>query len=341
MPFTYTITDTLQNGGGTIIYRAVRDEDGRLVVIKALGPNRPRPRDLARLRNEQEIGAQLTTPSAIRPLALEVIDAAPALVLEDFGGRSLDQLLGGPMEHRAFLKLAISIAEAVAEVHEQNVIHKDLKPHNILVREDGAVQITDFGIATLLAREQQLPQNPRLIEGTLPYMSPEQTGRMNRALDYRTDLYSLGVTFYELLTGRLPWQASDPLEWIFCHVAQVPESPSERVPGVPAQLSAIVMKLLAKVAEERYQTARGLAHDLRRCLESLEASGVIYPFPLAEWDLPGRFQLPQKLYGRQAELETLLGAFARVASTGGAELVLAVGGAGVGKSSLIHALRRP
>ncbi len=341
MPSTYTITDTLQNGGGTIIYRAVRDEDGRSVVIKALGPNRPRPRDLARLRNEQEIGAQLTTPSAVRPLALEVIDAAPALVLEDFGGRSLDELLGGPMEHRAFLKLAISIAEAVAEVHEQNVIHKDLKPHNILVREDGAVQLTDFGIATLLAREQQLPQNPRLIEGTLPYMSPEQTGRMSRALDYRTDLYSLGVTFYELLTGSLPWQASDPLEWIFCHVAQVPESPSERVPGVPAQLSAIVMKLLAKVAEERYQTARGLAHDLRRCLESLEASGVIYPFPLAEWDLPGRFQLPQKLYGRQAELETLLGAFARVASTGGAELVLAVGGAGVGKSSLIHALRRP
>jgi predicted ATPase/signal transduction histidine kinase/tRNA A-37 threonylcarbamoyl transferase component Bud32 len=342
MPSTYTITDTLQNGGGTIIYRAVRDEDGRSVVIKALGPSRPRPRELARLRNEQEIGARLTTRSAARPLALETIDAAPALVMEDFGGRSLEQFLGEPMELHAFLRLAIAIAEAVAEIHEQHVIHKDLKPHNILVREaDGAVQLADFGIATLLAREQQLPQNPRLIEGSLPYMSPEQTGRMNRSLDHRTDLYSLGVTFYELLTGGLPWQASDPLEWIFCHVAQVPASPSERVPGVPAQLSAIVMKLLAKVAEERYQTARGLAHDLRRCLESLEASGVIHPFPLAERDLPGRFQLPQKLYGRQAELEALLGAFERVASTGGAELVLAVGGAGVGKSALIHALRRP
>ncbi|HEX8436015.1 ATP-binding sensor histidine kinase [Archangium sp.] len=342
MPSTYTITHTLQRGGGTIIYRAVRDEDGRQVVIKALGPSRPRPRDLARLRNEHEIGSQLTTQSAVRLLALETIDAAPALVMEDFGGRSLDQLLGEPIQPGAFLRLAIAIAEAVAEVHEQHVIHKDLKPHNILVREeDGAIQIVDFGIATFLAREQHLPQNPRLIEGSLPYMSPEQTGRMNRALDYRTDLYSLGVTFYEMLTGVLPWLATDPLEWIFCHVAQVPASPSERIPGVPAQLSAIVMRLLAKVAEERYQTARGLAHDLRRCLESLEASGVIHPFPLAERDLPGRFQLPQKLYGRQAELEALLGAFERVAGTGSAELVLAVGAAGVGKSALIHALRRP
>ncbi|HEX8824858.1 MAG TPA: ATP-binding sensor histidine kinase [Archangium sp.] len=342
MPSTYTITDTLQNTGGTIIYRAVRDEDGRSVIIKALGPNRPRPRDLARLRNEQEIGERLTTRSAVRPIALETIDAAPALVMEDFGGRSLDWFLGEPMETRAFLRLAIAIAEAVAEVHEQHVIHKDLKPHNILLREeDGAVQLADFGIATLLTREQQLPQHPRLIEGSLPYMSPEQTGRMNRALDSRTDLYSLGVTCYELLTGALPWQASDPIEWIFCHVAQVPASPSERVPGVPAQLSAIVMKLLAKVAEERYQTARGLAHDLRRCLESLETWGVIHPFPLAERDLSGRFRLPQKLYGRQAELAVLLETFERSASTGSAELVLAVGGAGIGKSALIHALRRP
>jgi predicted ATPase/signal transduction histidine kinase/tRNA A-37 threonylcarbamoyl transferase component Bud32 len=342
MPSTYTITDTLQHGGGTIIYRAVRDEDGQQVVIKALGPNRPRPRDLARLRNEQEIGGQLRTRSAVRPLAIETIGSAPALVLEDFGGRSLEWLLGKPMEPHAFLRLAIAIAEALAEVHEQHVIHKDLKPHNILVREqDGAVQLADFGIATLLTREQQLPQNPRLIEGSLPYMSPEQTGRMNRSLDYRTDLYSLGVTFYELLTGTLPWQASDPLEWIFCHVAQVPASPSERVPGIPAQLSAIVMKLLAKVAEERYQTARGLAHDLRRCLEDLETTGSLSTFPLAERDLPGRFQLPQKLYGRQAELEALLEAFTRVSNTGTAELVLAVGGAGVGKSALIHGLRRP
>ena len=342
MPSTYTLTDTLQTDGGTVIYRAVRDEDGRQVVIKTFGPSRPRPRDLARLRNEQEIASQLTTPRTVRLIALETIGTVPALVMEDFGGRSLDGFLGEPMELRAFLRLAIAIAEAVAEVHEQHVIHKDLKPHNILVRaRDGAVQISDFGIATFLAREQQLPQNPRLIEGSLPYMSPEQTGRMNRALDHRTDLYSLGVTFYEMLTGGLPWQAADPLEWIFCHVAQVPALPSERVPGVPAQLSAIVMKLLAKVAEERYQSARGLAHDLRRCLESLEASGVIHPFALAARDLSGRFQLPQKLYGRQAEVDALLEAFERVATTGSPELVLAAGGAGMGKSALIHGLRRP
>ena len=223
-------------------------------------------------------------------------------VLEDPGGEPLDRLLGGPMELESFLRLAVGIAKAVGEVHGGDLVHKDIKPSNILVNgTTGAVKLTGFGIASRLTRERQAPGPPETIAGTLAYMAPEQTGRMNRSIDSRSDLYSLGITLYQMLTGSLPFTASDPMEWVHCHIARKPVTPAARLPNVPAALSAIVMKLLAKTAEERYQTAGGLERDLRRCLAEWETQRGIGDFRLGEHDTPDRLLIPEQLYGRERE----------------------------------------
>jgi predicted ATPase/signal transduction histidine kinase/tRNA A-37 threonylcarbamoyl transferase component Bud32 len=338
----FTVVETLHEGNGTFLLRAVRDADRLPVVIKALDPRRRRPRDLDRLKNEHDIGRALELAETVRPIGLITYEGMPALVMEDFGGESLDRCLVTPLDPGRFVPLAVRIAHAVAEIHKQNVLHKDLKPENILLNpESGEVKIADFGIATRLYREQTTAQPLRLIEGSLPYMSPEQTGRMNRTIDHRSDLYSLGVTFYELLTGRLPFQATDPLEWVHCHIARMPVLPAEVEPAVPEVLSAIVMKLLAKAADERYQNAAGLEHDLQRCLTALQSTGRIEPFALGERDVSERFQIPQKFYGRDTEIALLLAAFERVVATSTAALVLISGYSGAGKSSLVHELYRP
>ncbi|MDC3958989.1 sensor histidine kinase [Polyangium jinanense] len=338
----YTLTETLSDHDGVAVYRGRRDADQRPVVIKMLDPRRCRPRDLERLKNEYEIGRTLDIPAVAKPLALESLEGSPALVTEDAGSVSLLHLLGAPMGVPRFLPLAVAIAQAVAEIHAQSIIHKDLKPANILVHPaTGAVQIADLGIASRLPRELRSAQPLRLIEGSLPYLSPEQTGRMNRAIDNRSDLYSLGVTFYQMLTGRLPFQATDSLEWVHCHIARSPAPPAELVPSVPEVLSRIVMKLLAKGAEERYQSAAGLRHDLARCLASWQSTSRLEPFPLGQRDMGDRFRIPEKLHGRDEELAALLGAFRRVVAEGTPEFVLVSGYAGVGKSSLVHELDKP
>ncbi len=205
------------------------------------------------------------------------------LMLEDPGGEPLDRLLGAPLETGRFLNLAIGIASALAKLHQRGLIHKDIKPSHILVDcADGQVRLTGFGIASRLPSERQAPEPPETIAGTLAYMAPEQTGRMNRSIDARSDLYALGVTFYQMLTGTLPFTAGDPMEWVHCHIARRPVPPAERLATVPEAVSAIVMKLLAKTAEERYQTATGVAHDLRHCLAAWERHGRIDGFPLGE-----------------------------------------------------------
>src|SRR5258707_4596295 len=211
------------------------------------------------------------------------------LVLEDPGGAPLDRLLGRPLDVSPFLRIAIPLAGALRRVHERDLIHKDIKPANILVdAASGGVWLTGFGIASRLPRERQAPAPPEMIAGTLAYMAPEQTGRMNRSVDSRSDLYALGVTFYEMLTGTLPFTAADPMEWVHCHIARQPVPPDERVAGIPRPLSAIVTKLLAKTAEDRYQTAAGLTSDLRRCLAEWESHGRIEPFPLGTEDASDR-----------------------------------------------------
>jgi serine/threonine protein kinase len=263
------------------------------------------------------------------------------LVLDDPGGEPLDRLIRGPMELGPFLRLAVSAARALRELHTRHLIHKDIKPENLLVDVGtGHVRLMGFGIASRLQRERQAPAPPETIAGSLAYMAPEQTGRMNRSVDARSDLYSLGVTLYQMLTGCLPFTAADPLEWVHCHIARQPVPPAERLESVPAPVSAIVMKLLAKTAEERYQTAAGLEHDLRRCLARWEAEGRIGDFPLGEHDTPDRLLIPEKLYGRSREIEALLVAFERMVNGGPPELVLVSGYSGVGKSSVVNELHK-
>ncbi len=339
--FPYAIIETLAESYCARLYRATRSSDRISVILKVLDPKKCRLKDLDHQRNEYEIGRTLGSPSVARPLALEMHQGMPMLIIEDFGGQPLDGLLGAPFPVERFLALAVRAAGAVADIHRHGVLHKNLKPQNILVNPaTGEVRLTGFGIASRLPREQQLAWPPHLIEGSLPYMSPEQTGRMNVALDDRSDLYSLGVTFYEVLTGRLPFEAHDPLEWVHAHVARSPASPSEVSSQVPGMISSVVLKLLAKRVEDRYQSARGLQHDLERCLEQWSASGRIDPFPLGERDASDRLRIPQKLYGRNAESARLLRAFEHVKASGRPVLLLLSGYSGIGKSSLVHELQK-
>jgi PAS domain S-box-containing protein len=315
------------------------DADPVLAVVPAA--EHPSPASLDRLAREFALKDELDAAWALRPLELTRDRGRTMLVLEDRGGEPLATRLGSPMEVGRFLPVAIGTAAALGKVHQHGLIHKDIKPANIMVGcADGHVRLTGFGIASRLSRERHAPEAPEIIAGTLPYMAPEQTGRMNRSIDARSDLYALGVTLYEMLTGALPFTASEPMEWAHCHIARQPIPPSEQVPAVPAQLSAIVMKLLAKTAEERYQTAAGVEADLRRCLSEWKAHGRIDPFPLGAHDLLDRLLIPEKLYGRKAEIDTLIAAFDRVVANGTPELVLVSGYSGIGKSSVVNELHK-
>jgi PAS domain S-box-containing protein len=310
-----------------------------LVVLPAA--EHPAPATLDRLAHEYGLKDELDGAWAVRPLELVREVGRTMLVLEDLGGEPLERLLGAPMELERFLRLAVGIATALGKVHQRGLVHKDLKPAHILLNcTDGQVRLTGFGIASRLPRERQAPGPPEFIAGTLAYMAPEQTGRMNRSIDARSDLYSLGVTFYQMLTGALPFTAVDPMEWVHCHIARKPVPPGERFKNIPAPVSAIIMKLLAKTAEERYQTAAGVERDLRRCLVEWESRGAIGDFPLGQQDTPDRLLIPEKLYGREREVGTLLAAFDRIVKSGAPELVLVSGYAGIGKSSVVNELHK-
>jgi PAS domain S-box-containing protein len=343
--------------------RRSADGDRDTVLAVLLAAEHPTPAGLDRLAHEYGLRDELDEAWAVRPLEFLRDGGRPMLVLEDPGGAPLGELIGAPLEVAPFLRLAIGIATALGKLHQRGLVHKDIKPANILVnRVTEEVRLTGFGIASRLRRERPTPELSETIAGTLAYMAPEQTGRMNRSIDARSDLYAFGVTLYQMLTGTLPFTASDSMEWVHCHIAKTPIPPSERLAmvrrrksagrrfgieiesdladDVPATISAIIMKLLAKAAEDRYQTAGGVERDLRRCLVEWEARRAIGDFPLGQHDTPDRLLIPEKLYGREREVGTLLAAFDRIVKSGAPELVLVSGYSGIGKSSVVNELHK-
>jgi PAS domain S-box-containing protein len=336
-------SEVLWEDGERVFRRGWRlDDNGerRPVLIVLPAADHPSRSSLDHLTHEHELRDELDEAWAVRPLDLVRNAGRTMLVLEDAGGEPLNRLLGAPMDVGRFLRLAVGIGVALGKIHQRGLVHKDIKPTNVLVNEaTGEVRLTGFGIASRLARERQSPHPPETIAGTLAYMAPEQTGRMNRSIDSRSDLYALGVTFYQLLTGALPFTTADPMEWVHCHLARQPVAPAERLKEIPGAVSAIVMKLLAKRAEERYQTAAGLERDLRRCRAEWAAQGWIDDFPLGEHDTSDRLLIPERLYGRRREVETLLASFDRVIKGGTPELVLVSGYSGIGKSSVVNELQ--
>jgi predicted ATPase/signal transduction histidine kinase len=378
--------EVLRQDEDFILYRGRSADGSSQVLLRSPVSQHPTPQNLKRLQAGYFLKEELDSAWAVRPIEIANHWDRTVLVMEDPGGVPLDQLLGQPLELAISLRIAISLSSAIGHLHRRGIIHKDIKPAHVLVTPNtGQCWLMGFGICSRVPRKRQSPEPPEFIDGTLPYMAPEQTGRMNRSIDSRSDLYSFGVLFYEMLTGGLPFTASDPMEWVHCHIARQAVPPSQRVEGVPAAISAIAMKLLAKTAEERYQTAIGVEYDLRQCLDLLEGSrprdpfvrrarirlrqsegeevsateatsdrqralpgdggdggdfDAIPAFLLGEHDIPNRLLIPEKLYGRVHDVDTLLAAFDRVAKNGTPELVLVSGYSGIGKSSVVHELHK-
>jgi serine/threonine protein kinase len=348
----YQILSQVYESVNSEVYRGIRTTDNQPVILKVLKQEYPTAQELTHYKQEYKTICGLNFEGAIKAYGLEPYRRTLVIILEDFGGISLKKWLQGkPLSLREFLDIALAIVANLEKIHSAKVIHKDINPANIVFNPStGQLKIIDFGIATVLQRENPGLKSPNVLEGTLAYISPEQTGRMNRSLDYRTDFYSLGVTFYELLTGQLPFHANDALELVHFHLAKQPLSInsqrllviSEEIPPVVAN---IVMKLIAKTAEERYQSAYGIRADLEKCLEQLEKTGKIDDFAIARQDLAHQFQIPQKLYGREPEIATLLAAFERVATaapnSSRIELMLVTGYSGMGKTTLVQEIYKP
>ncbi|MDZ8105929.1 MAG: ATP-binding sensor histidine kinase [Nostoc sp. DedQUE12a] len=340
----YRISEKLYNGSRTLVYRGYRETDSLPVVIKLLKNLYPSLGELLSFRNQYTIAKNLNSPLIIQTYSLEPYQNGYALVMEDFGGISLkDYFISSQTRNitvlQEFLQIAIALCNTLNILYRERIIHKDIKPANILINpETKQVKLIDFSIASLLPRETQTLMSPNVLEGTLSYLSPEQTGRMNRGIDYRTDFYALGVTFYELLTGRLPFRSNDPMELLHCHIAKDPEKiKSEEIPQV---ISDIVIKMMMKNAEDRYQSALGLKSDFEKCLHELKETGTIDSFEIAQNDVCDCFIIPDKLYGREAEIATLLQTFERV-SLGATEMILVAGSSGIGKTAVANEVHKP
>ncbi len=342
----YQETLPIYAGTRTLVYRAIQTTTEKSVIIKVLQNPHPNFNELVRFRNQYIITHNLEHPTIVEPLTLERYSNGYALVMPDEGALSLLEYWQESSDNLSqFLRIALQLASALHYLGQNRIIHKDIKPSNILIHpETHKIQLIDFSISSLLPKEQQQLVNPNVLEGTLAYISPEQTGRMNRGIDYRTDFYSLGVTLYELLTGVLPFQSNDPVELLHCHIAKEPLAPHELLDTqgnpYPEAISQIILKLMAKNAEERYQSALGLKHDLEQCLQQWEATGEIVPFALGERDICDRFLIPEKLYGREDEVAQLLEAFERVAA-GNSEMMLVAGFSGIGKTAVVKETHKP
>jgi predicted ATPase/signal transduction histidine kinase len=344
----YSLAEETYTDSHTSIYRGIRKIDRSPVIIEILRDRSSSFKRSIQIQNQYAIGKIFALPNIIKTIGLETYRESSALIVEDFGGISLQDLLNrvgsfgeNPKTLTAFLKIAIQIADGLDGLYCHRVIHKDIKPANILIDpETQQIKLTNFRISSLLSKEIQEIKGTNIIEGTLAYISPEQTGRMNRGIDYRTDFYALGVTFYELLTGQLPFSADEPMELIYSHIARAPVPIDRLKPEIPAAISEIVSKLMSKNPEDRYQNSLGLKYDLGICLDRLQRTDKIELFTLGDRDLSDRFTLSEKFYGRELEIDGLLNSFERVCN-GKAEILMVAGNSGVGKTVLIQEIHKP
>ncbi len=342
VPNGYTITEDLYQGFQTHLYRARRQADNRPVILKILRGETTRQEGLFRLRQEKENTQQFDDDPIIKVLDYTEQGDIAMLVLEDFGGSSLDRFMAGERpDLETSLQIALKVIQGLERLHGRDLVHKDVNPSNIVWnRQTGQVKLIDLGLASSPQLTKAVHLNRGVVEGTLNYISPEQTGRINRQLDYRSDLYSLGATLYELVTGQPPFVADDAMELVHAHIAKQAVPPHERDPTVSPALSAVIMKLLAKTAEERYQSTYGLREDIETCLRQLQSGDLQTSFNPGEQDVSSTFTISQKLYGRERETGVLLDAFERI-SQDGCELVMIGGYSGVGKTMLVNELQRP
>lgn len=352
----YQIKEKLFESNNSFVFRAFQEDLKLPVIIKILKGEYPNPERIVRFKREFEILKGLTLEGTIKVYSLESFGNTCAIVMEDFGAESLKKILEKrKLNLNEFLRLSIKITEILGQLHLLNIIHKNINPTNIIWnQETDQIKIIDFGISTVLSSEIAAIQNPKEFEGTLSYISPEQTGRMNRMIDYRSDMYSLGVTLYEIMTGQLPYTTRDVMELVHCHLAKVPVPPHmlkssilTEESEVPEILSKIIMKLMSKTAEDRYLSYYGLKYDLEKCSKYFKNNQTLsrLDFNPGENDFSDKFQIPQKLYGREYEITTLLDAFRRICKRTHegqtSEMLIVTGYAGIGKSALVNEIHKP
>ena len=334
------VVDEIYESSRSRVLRAVRVVDNKQVIVKIQNSDHPTIGEIVRYKHEYRIISSLINLSGVPKIcSLERDRNRLAIIFEDIGATSLDRLMNSTVfSMEDCIILAIQICATLGQIHSEGIIHKDLNPSNIVLNPvSRQLNIIDFGISTWMARENTTLANPNSLEGSLAYMSPEQTGRMNRLLDYRSDYYSLGVTLYELFTGKLPFNSVDPLELVHCHIARKPKPPNEAHPAVPEPISNIITRLLSKNAESRYQSIHGIQADLERCLTQIQQTGRIVFFEVARSDFSEKLEIPQRLYGREEQTQNLIEAFFRVVG-GAREVSLVFGRGGIGKTSLVRQL---
>jgi len=341
----YILQNKIDETGTSRVYRGCKENESQSFIIKLLKTAIATPAEIAQFRQEYELIKNLDIKGVVRTTDMINCKGGFALILEDFEGVPLKKYFHDTekVNINSFLVISANIAETLGNLHVRGVIHRNIKPKSILINPDtDETKITDFGISSILTHENNEVYNPAFIKDTLAYMSPEQTGRMNRAVDYRTDFYSLGVTLYEIFTGLLPFKSPDPMELIHAHIAMMPNAPVKLNSGIPLIVSDIIMKLLAKSPEARYQNGFGLEADFRECLKQLEEKKKIESFELGRNDIANKFIIPQKLFGRENEIKKLVSNFEDTANREKGISVMVVAGApGIGKSAMVNEIHKP